>query len=416
VVVAAVGEVVDPMLIREIIGVALGAIRANALRSFLTTLGIIIGVAAVIAMVALGEGAQRRVEERISRMGTNVLTIRAGQRYFGGVSTGDTEDLTVEDAEALRDESGGLLKISPEVSSRVQLTYLRWNSNNQVRGVWPDYFEMQNLNIEHGEIFNQGHVQGRRRVAVLGFSVPESLGTPPSVLIGKTVQIRGQPFEIIGVLQEKGDAGFSRPDDEVLIPTSTAQFRVFGGRRRLSSIYAQIPSAEAMDAAFGEIDRILRRVHRIRPGESTDFSIRNASDLVATFSETNQTFTMLLAGIAGISLIVGGIGIMNIMLVSVTERTREIGVRKALGATRKAILFQFLIEALVLCVMGGVMGVALGVGGAEILTRVVNWDTAVAPQSVVTALLFSAGIGLFFGIWPAQRAAKLDPIDALRYE
>ncbi|MCH7933811.1 MAG: ABC transporter permease [Gemmatimonadetes bacterium] len=401
---------------REIIWVALGAIRANALRSFLTTLGIIIGVSAVIAMVALGEGAQRNVEEQIARMGTNVLTIRADQRRFGGVSTADTEDLRVEDAEALRSESGGLLTISPELSSRVQLAYLRWNSNNQVRGVWPEYFGMYNLNIEHGEIFDQGHVQGRRRVVVLGFGVPEALGTPAALLVGKTIQVRGQPFEVLGVLEEKGAAGFNRPDDEVFIPTSTAQYRVFGGRRRLSSIFAQVSSTDAMDAAYGEIDRILRREHRIRPGENVDFRIRNSSDLVETFNATTQTFTLLLAGIAGISLIVGGIGIMNIMLVSVTERTREIGVRKALGATRRAILFQFLIEALVLCVMGGLLGVLAGFGGAEVLTRTQGWETVVSPEVVVGAVLFSAAIGLFFGIWPAQRAAKLDPIDALRYE
>ena len=404
------------MLIREIIWVALGAIRANALRSFLTTLGIIIGVSAVIAMVALGEGAQRNVEEQISRMGTNVLTIRADRRRFGGVSTADTEDLKVEDAEALRSESGGLLTISPELSSRVQLSYLRWNSNNQVRGVWPEYFGMYNLNVEYGEIFDQGHVQGRRRMAVLGFGVPEELGTPAPLLISKTIQIRGQPFEVLGVLEEKGDAGFNRPDDVVYIPTSTAQYRVFGGRSRLSSIFAQVSSAEAMDEAYGEIDRILRREHRIRPGENVDFRIRNSSDLVETFNATTQTFTLLLAGIAGISLLVGGIGIMNIMLVSVTERTREIGVRKALGATRKAILFQFLIEALVLCVMGGLLGVGVGFGGAEVLTRTQGWETVVSPTVVIAAVLFSAGIGLFFGIWPAQRAAKLDPIDALRYE
>ena len=404
------------MLIKEIIWVALGAIRANALRSFLTTLGIIIGVSAVIAMVALGEGAQRNVEERISRMGTNVLTIRADQRRFGGVSTADTEDLEVDDAEALRSESGGLLTISPEINSRVQLTYLRWNSNNQVRGVWPEYFGMYNLDVEYGEIFDQGHVQGRRRVAVLGFSVPEALGTPAALLVGKTIQVRGQPFEVIGVLEEKGAAGFNRPDDEVYVPTSTAQYRVFGGRSRLSSIFAQVSSTEAMDEAYGEIDRILRRVHRIRPGENVDFRIRNSSDLVETFNATTQTFTLLLAGIAGISLLVGGIGIMNIMLVSVTERTREIGVRKALGATRRAILFQFLIEALVLCVMGGLVGVGVGFGGAEVLTRTQGWETVVSPDIVIAAVLFSAGIGLFFGIWPAQRAAKLDPIDALRYE
>jgi len=349
-------------------------------------------------------------------MGTNVLTIRADQRRFGGVSTADTEDLEVGDAEALRSGTGGLLTISPEISSRVQLSYLRWNSNNQVRGVWPEYFGMYNLNVEHGEIFDQGHVQGRRRVAVLGFGVPEALETPAALLIGKTIQIRGQPFEVLGVLEEKGAAGFNRPDDVVYVPTSTAQYRVFGGRSRLSSIFAQVSSTEAMDEAYGEIDRILRREHRIRPGENVDFRIRNSSDLVETFNATTQTFTLLLAGIAGISLLVGGIGIMNIMLVSVTERTREIGVRKALGATRRAILFQFLIEALVLCVMGGLLGVGVGFGGAEVLTRTQGWETVVSPTIVIAAVLFSAGIGLFFGIWPAQRAAKLDPIDALRYE
>jgi putative ABC transport system permease protein len=404
------------MLVTEIIWVALGAIRANKLRSFLTTLGIIIGVSAVIAMVSLGEGAQRTVEEQISRMGTNVLTIRADQRRSGGVSTEDTEDLRVVDAEALRSGSGGLMTISPEVSSRVQLSYLRWNSSNQVRGVWPEYFGMYNLNIEHGQSFDEGHVQGRRRVVVLGFAVPEELGTPAPLLIGKTIQIRGQPFEVLGVLEEKGAAGMNRPDQEVYVPTSTAQYRVFGGRARLSSIFAQVPSPDEMDQAYGEIDRVLRREHRIRPGEDVDFTIRNSADMIETFNATAQTFTLLLAGIAGISLLVGGIGIMNIMLVSVTERTREIGVRKALGATRRAILSQFLIEALVLCVLGGILGVIVGVGGAEVLTRTQDWDTAVPVDIVILAVLFSAAIGLSAGIWPAYKAAKLDPIDALRYE
>ena len=234
-------------------------------------------------------------------------------------------------------------------------------------------------------------------MAVLGYAVPEELGTPAPLLIGKTIQIRGQPFEVLGVLAEKGDAGFNRPDDEVYVPTSTAQYRVFGGRSRLSSIFAQVSSTEAMDEAYGEIDRILRRVHRIRPGENVDFTIRNSSDLVETFNATTQTFTLLLAGIAGISLLVGGIGIMNIMLVSVTERTREIGVRKALGATRRAILFQFLIEALVLCVMGGLLGVGVGFGGAEVLTRTQGWETVVSPDIVIAAVLFSAGSGCSSG-------------------
>lgn len=405
------------MLILEIIMVSLAAIRANVLRSILTTLGIIIGVAAVISVVALGEGAQAQVEAQIQRMGTNVLTIRPGQQMWGGVSRGETEELTVADAEALRDGSEGLLSVAPEVSSRQQVSYLRWNSNNQIVGTWPEYFPMYDHHLQAGRFFNFGEVQGRRRVAVLGYNVPTSLGeTPAAALIGQTIQVRGVPFEVIGVLQEKGEAAWIRPDDQIFIPVSTAQYRVFGGRERLNSIYAATATPAQLDEAFGVIDRIMRRAHRIQPGAEADFNIRNSSDLLATFNETNQTFTLLLASIAGVSLLVGGIGIMNIMLVSVTERTREIGVRKALGATRKNILFQFLVESLALCTLGGILGVAAGYGAADLLTRFAEWDTIIAPAAVVTALTFSAGVGLFFGLLPAQRAAKLDPIDALRYE
>jgi len=404
------------MLLFEIIAVAMAAVRANILRSVLTTLGIVIGVGAVITMVALGEGAQQRVEKQINLMGTTVLTIRPGQQFSFGVSRGDAQ-MSVEDAEALKAGTAGLLKVSPEQQSRLQVAYLRWNSNNQMMGVWPEYFEIYNLGLSAGRFFDEGELNGRRRVAVLGYAVPGQLGeTPPELMIGQTIQLRGIPFEVVGVLKEKGDAAFFRPDEQIFVPQSTAQFRVMGGRDRLNAIYAATATTAELDRAFGEIDRIMRREHRLRPGAEADFNIRNSADLLATFNETNQTFTMLLAGIAGVSLLVGGIGIMNIMLVSVTERTREIGIRKALGATRAAIMTQFLVEALFLCVLGGLLGVGLGYGAAEIMTRVAQWDTVVAPSAVLIALLFSAGIGLFFGIWPARRAAILDPIDALRYE
>jgi putative ABC transport system permease protein len=404
------------MLIYEIIMVAMAAVRANVLRSVLTTLGIIIGVAAVIAMVSLGEGAQQRVADQIQRIGTTVLTIRPGQQMWGGISRGDTE-MSVDDAEALRSGSGGLLRVSPEISSRQQVTYLRWNSNTQIEGVWPEYFDIYNLELAAGRFFNEGELQGRRRVAVLGYNIPTELGEqPPAAMIGQTIQVRGVPVEVVGVLAEKGDAAFMRPDDQIFIPTSTAMYRVFGGRRRINAIYAATATTEQLDQAYVEIDRIMRREHRIRPGEEADFNVRNSADLLETFNSTTQTFSMLLAGIAGISLLVGGIGIMNIMLVSVTERTREIGVRKALGATKRAILFQFLIESLFLCVLGGILGVGVGIGTAALLTRIQQWDTAVSGAAIVMALAFSAGVGLFFGIWPAQRAAKLDPIVALRYE
>ena len=406
------------MLTKEIFAVALGAIRVNALRSFLTTLGIIIGVGAVIAMVALGEGAQQRVESQIQAMGTNVLTIRPGQSMMGGIHFGDSRArLYDEDAEALRDQAGGTLLVAPEIQQRLQLSYLRWNSSNQVLGTWPEYLEVQNIELALGRMFDNGEVQGRRRVAVVGWEIPTQLETPAGLLMGRTIQIRGIPFEVIGVLEQQGESNpWSQPDERVYIPLSTAQYRVFGGRDRLNSLSIKVVNPDGMDQAYADIDQIMRRSHRIQPGEEADFSIRNASQLLESFSETQQTFTYLLGGIAAISLLVGGIGIMNIMLVSVTERTREIGIRKALGATRLNILLQFIIESLVLCTLGGILGVAAGVGSAELISRTASWDTAIAPEAVAIALVFSAGIGLFFGIWPARRAAQLDPIDSLRYE
>ena len=404
------------MLSFEIVMVAMSAVRANLLRSVLTTLGIVIGIAAVITMVALGEGAQRRVQEEINRMGSSVLTIRPGQQFSFGVSRGDAE-MSIDDAVALREATAGLLQVTPEQRNGQQISYLRWNARADVLGVWPEYFDVYDHQLVAGRFFTQSEVGGRRRVAVLGWDVPTSLGeTPAEFLIGETVQIRGIGFEVVGILAEKGDASFLRPDESIFIPQSTAQYRVFGSRNRLNTIYAAAESPEQLDMAYAEIDRILRREHKIRAGEDADFSISNAADLLETFNETRQTFTMLLAGIAGISLLVGGIGIMNIMLVSVTERTREIGVRKALGATRRAIMTQFLVEALFLCVIGGMLGVGAGYGAAETISRVAEWETAVSLQAVFTALAFSAGVGLFFGIWPARRAAILDPIVALRYE
>jgi len=396
------------MLITEIIGVAFAAIKANAMRSVLTTLGIIIGVAAVISMVSLGEGASQQIEQQIEGMGTNVLSISPKrQRGMGGVASGSAR-LYLEDAVALRDNTDGLLKVAPEVSSNLQITYMRWNDNVQIYGTWPEWFDLNNMELEHGRMFDLGEIQGRRRVAVLGAEIPESLGgIPAELLVGRSIQVRGVPFEVIGTLKLKGSTShWNNPDARVYIPLSTAQYRVMGGRDYLNGISVQVPSQELMDRAFAEIDRILRREHQIPPGEEADFDIRNFADLLETFQETQQTFTYLLAGIAAVSLLVGGIGIMNIMLVSVTERTREIGVRKALGATRMNIMLQFLVEATALCLLGGILGVAAGWGGAILLANMGDFNTAVALDSVFIALGFSVAIGL----------SKLDPIEALRYE
>jgi len=402
------------MLINEILQVAIAAIWANKLRSFLTMLGIIIGIAAVITMVSLGEGAQRQVQTRLQSLGTNILTVRPGQQFYGGLDRGDNS-MTAKQAEALRIDPQYIAAVSPEMGRRQQVTYGRGNSNSQITGVWPEYFKLQNYKIAKGRIFTDGEERGRRRVAVIGPAVGDRLNIDTNLLLGKQIEIRGVPFDVIGILESRGDQGFMNPDETIYIPLATAQFRVFG-TERVSSIYVQARNEKSMDPAVAEIDRKLRREMRVKPGAATPFTVRNQTSLLETFQDTAATFTYLLAGIALVSLLVGGIGIMNIMLVSVTERTREIGIRKALGAKPRHILLQFLIEALVLCIAGGIVGVGTGFGFATIMQKAAQWNTAIAPDAAIAALLFSAAVGIFFGIWPARRAAKLDPIVALRYE
>jgi len=288
--------------------------------------------------------------------------------------------------------------------------------NVNVTGSVPDYVPVNNYNVEYGRMFTAGDVSSRKRVAVLGHQVPDNLDANGAAMLGQQILIRGIPFEVIGVLAEKGSTGgWDNPDENILIPFTTAQHRIFGSDR-LNSINVQVARPDSMMVAMIEIERVLRSEHGIAPGRDNDFSIRNRTEMLATFEETTQTFTFLLGGIAAVSLLVGGIGIMNIMLVSVTERTREIGVRKALGATRQNIMLQFLVESLVLCMMGGICGVLAGAGGAIALSKLANWNTFVSPQAVIVAFAFSAFVGIFFGLWPARRASLLDPIEALRYE
>jgi putative ABC transport system permease protein len=405
------------MLLGEIILVALGAIRANKLRSLLTMLGIVIGVAAVITMVALGSGAQKAVQDQIERLGTNLLTVYPGQSFMRGVASGERVSLTVDDAQALEHTSPVIANVVPEIGGNQQVKYGNQNINVNVNGTTPNFLDVQNYQIVAGRMFTKGDDEGRRRVAVLGGGVPNMLGSNGPAMIGQTLQIRGIPFEIIGLLAEKGQsAGFGgNPDEQILIPLLTARYRVMG-RDRLRSLTVEVSHPDSVNIAMLEIERALRSAHGIRPGGDNDFQIRNRTEFLTTFEETTRTFTFLLAGIAAVSLLVGGIGIMNIMLVSVTERTREIGVRKALGATRRSIQLQFMVEALVLCLMGGILGILLGSGGAMALSKLANWNTLISPGAVFLAIAFSAGVGLFFGIWPAQRAARLDPIQALRYE
>jgi putative ABC transport system permease protein len=403
------------VIVGETVRVALDAVRANKLRSFLTMLGIIIGIAAVITMVSLGQGARQSVEEQVRRLGTSTLTVRPGQQFMGGIDRG-AAPLTAEDAEALARGGSAIRAVAPEMESRLQVVAGASNANLEVVATWPAYFAIQGHTVAAGRLFSEGEERGRRRVAVLGAKIGQELGLTETVtLLGQTVTLGGVPFTVIGVLREKGQQGWMDPDDTVFIPLATGQLRVLGSDR-LRTIYVQAASEAAMDPALVEIDRILRRSHRLRPGEDSDFTVRNAAALLSTFQETTRTFTFLLAGISLVSLLVGGIGIMNIMLVSVTERTREIGIRKALGARQRDILLQFLVEALAICLAGGTIGVAAGAAVGAGLQRFAGWNATVAPQAVILAFGFSASVGLFFGIWPARRAARLDPIVALRYE
>ncbi len=404
------------MLVSEIVQVALQAIRANKLRSLLTMLGIIIGVGAVITMVALGTGAQRSVEARIQALGPTLLSVYPGQNFRGGVAMDMRVSLTMDDAQALAARPRYLTDVVPELSRNLQVKRGNQNINVNVVGTTPNYVAVRNYTITAGRAFTAGEDESRRRYALLGSAIPEMLGANPVAMIGQELLIRGIPFEIIGILSEKGSQGsFFNPDEQIVIPLQTARYRVLG-TDRLRSITVKAADVNVMHLAMMEVDQVLRRAHKIRPGMDNDFQIRNQADVLSTFQQTTETFTYLLAGIAAVSLLVGGIGIMNIMLVSVTERTREIGVRKALGATKRNILLQFLIEALVLCLLGGVVGILVGSAGAFILAKLAHWNTAISVFAILLAFVFSAAVGLFFGIWPARRAASLDPIDALRYE
>jgi len=404
------------MLLGETIVVAFQSIRANKLRAVLTMLGIIIGVGAVITMVALGSGAQKAVEDRIAALGANVLTVFAGQGRFGGIRITDQTILSTDDYEALVRGATLLKAVVPEMQQSLQVKYGNQNSNVNIVGTTPNYIQVRNYTVPNGRMFTSGDDEARQRYAVLGAAVPRMLGANPAAMINQTIQIRGINFEIIGILSEKGAAGgWGNPDEQILIPLQTAKYRVFGSDR-LRSMSVQVADGVPIEQGMVDLERVLRREHKIRPGQENDFTIRNQQDLLATQQQTTQVFTTLLASIAAVSLLVGGIGIMNIMLVSVTERTREIGVRKALGATRGNIMLQFLVEALALCLVGGALGVLLGVGAAITLSRVMQWNTLISPAAVTIAFGFSAIVGLFFGLWPARRAARLDPIVALRYE
>ncbi len=402
------------MLIGEIIRVAFQSIRANLFRAMLTALGIIIGVGAVIAMLAAGSGAQKRIDDQIAALGANILTLTASQFFSAGVARNQMT-LTVDDLDPLEENSRYLEAVVPELQIRGQLELADSNTNSRIIGTTYHYAELFNYGVAFGRFFSRDEDEALRRVIVVGNDIPTQLGETPEAILGKTLLVNSQRFEVVGVLDRIGSSGGPSPDSAAYIPINTAEDRVTG-TKRISSINLRVIDGVGLERAMVDIEQVLRAEHKILPGQANDFAIIDRKQFLATQQAAQQTFTFLLASIAGVSLLVGGIGIMNIMLVSVTERTHEIGVRMALGATRMNIMLQFLVESVALCLFGGLAGIAAGMGAANALSRYAGWETFVSPESVALAFLFSIGVGLFFGIWPARRAARLDPIEALRYE
>jgi len=402
------------MLISETIRIALSSIRSNLFRAVLTMLGIIIGVGAVITMVALGSGAQRAIDEQMAALGGDILSVQSSAWFMRGVAR-DRQSLTTDDAAALAIGSVHIAEVVPEISGRVQVKYGNRNTNISMTGMTPNYIDVHGFEMAAGRMFTAADENSRRRVAVMAADVPGMLEADATGMLGQTIMVRSIPFEVIGVLEPKGSSGWRNPDDDIWVPLSTAQFRVTGSEF-VERISVQVAESSTIERAMLEIEQILRREHGILPGKDNDFAIINRKQFAESRQEATAVFTYLLAGIAGVSLVVGGIGIMNIMLVTVTERTREIGIRKALGATRANILLQFLVESTILCLFGGFLGLAVGAGAATLLNRLAGWQTFVTMESAFMAFGFSATVGIVFGIWPARRAAQLDPIDALRHE
>ncbi len=396
---------------------AMAALLANKFRALLTMLGVIIGVSAVITMIAIGEGAQQAVVERIEALGSNLLFVSPGVARGGGMfvrQSGSSVRLKREDAEAIRDKSSVVEAVIPEVSRSTQVKYENKNWGTRIVGTVPEYEHGRNVPIASGRYFTHAEDRGVAKVCVLGPVVVENL-LGESDPLGKRIRISGQTFTVIGVLETKGQSGYGNPDDQIIVPLSTAQRRLFG-IDYLSQMSVKVAHGEAMNVAIVEIERILRRQHRLREDQDNDFTIRNQADIISTFQETQETFTLLLAGIAAVSLVVGGIGIMNVMLISVTERTHEIGIRKAVGARRRDIMWQFLIESVVVSVIGGCIGIGGGVLASYLITTYGQWMLVISGVAIVLSFLFDTLVGVFFGVYPAWKAAMSDVIDALRYE
>ena len=403
----------------NIIRVAFRALVRNKMRAALTMLGIIIGVSAVIAMVSIGQGASASVQAQIESIGTNLLFVSAGAQNVGGVrsGTGDTgtNTLTVEDLDAIKREVPSVSMVTPSVNARSQLVAGNMNWNTAVTGVSEQYPEIRKWSVASGSFFTDADIRTAARVIVIGQTLGDNLfpGTDP---VGQDIRVMNLPFRIVGVMARKGQDPQGRDQDDVAFaPYTTVQKKILG-RERIQIAYVSAISQDATYTAQSQITELLRQRHKLTASEPNDFTVRNMTDIAEAANETSKTMTILLACIAGVSLLVGGIGIMNIMLVSVTERTREIGIRMAIGARSSAVRSQFLIESIVLSLTGGTIGIILGIGLSLAIPAMLGWPTLVSLTAIVGSVLFSAAVGIFFGYYPARKAASLDPIEALRYE
>lgn len=401
---------------------ALGAIQANVLRSVLTALGIIIGVAAVIVMISVGAGAQKQVDDVIKKLGSNLVIVVPGTTTSGGArgARGSRRTLTEDDAIAIQNEVPTVRVSAPTVRGSGQIIFGNQNWSTVIRGVTPDYGQAREWEIADGRWFSNDEVRSAAKVALIGETVSESLFGNDNP-VGQIIRIKRVPFTVIGTLVGKGETPMGNDmDDVVFIPLTTAKKRTLGGRRvsgrLVGVVFVKSNSAEVVDDTIRDMTKLLRLRHKIRPGQPNDFFVRNLSSILEARANSSRVMNLLLAAVASISLIVGGIGIMNIMLVSVTERTREIGLRMAVGAKGRDILLQFLIEAVTLSLIGGVIGIVFGLGGSYIIAMIGNSPAIVQPYSIFLAFGFAAAVGVFFGFYPARKAARLDPIEALRYE
>ena len=408
------------MKIINLIRIAIRALQRNKLRAFLTMLGIIIGVGAVIAMVAIGQGSKKSIQDQLSSMGSNMITIRpnSNQTAGGGARLDATnlQSLTLDDIKAIQSQAQYINAVSPAVQGRGQVINGSLNWPTTMQGVSPDFLTIRNWPLKEGAPFGDEDVKGATKVCLVGQTVVDNIFDPGDDPVGKTIRFNKIPFKIIGVLSEKGENAFGQDQDDILLaPYTTVQKRILA-IPYIQTIYASSSSSETSEPATQELSQILRTSHKLTNNEQDDFTVRTQAELISTFTSTSQLLTVLLAAIAGISLLVGGIGIMNIMYVSVTERTKEIGLRMSLGARGIDILMQFLIEAIVISITGGILGVLFGLLASKLINVFLSWPTLVSEYSIVLSFVVCAITGIFFGYYPAQKASRLDPIEALRYE